>query len=309
MASKGSFEKFRACTPKRLGEQQKFVASQLARRINPANAPQLHRAFRNVSYAPEITPAMIAASTTQWWGPEGVNLGVYFLDKTGESFRKKVLEKANAWGAQGANIKFFYSEDQRDVRISLGPGGYWSYLGTDILAIDKREPTMNLEGFSTKIPESEWNRVVKHEFGHTCGFPHEHMRPEIIALIDRNKAIKYFKATQGWSQQEVIEQVLSPLDPHELVDPTQADQTSCMCYELPGSITKSGKPIIGGEDINQIDYDYVNRLYPGTVTPIPVDPGPLDPPVISPPVGIADITGILSIKGLGGFKITGTKSL
>jgi len=54
--------------------------------------------------------------------------------------------------------------------------GYWSYLGTDILHIPKNRPTMCLENFSMDTLESEYKRVVRHETGHTLGFPHEHMR-------------------------------------------------------------------------------------------------------------------------------------
>ena len=87
-------------------------------------------------------------------------------------------------------------------------GGYWSYLGTDVLHIPKNEPTMNLEEFSMSTPESEYHRVVRHETGHTLGFPHEHMRKELVDKIDSSKAIEYFERTQGWSEEEVRQQVL-----------------------------------------------------------------------------------------------------
>ena len=54
--------------------------------------------------------------------------------------------------------------------------GYWSYLGTDVLHIPVDQQTMNLQGFTERTPESEYRRVVRHETGHTMGFPHEHMR-------------------------------------------------------------------------------------------------------------------------------------
>lgn len=79
-----------------------------------------------------------------------------------------------------------------DVRISLAGSGYWSYLGTDILHIPSNQPTMNLQDFSMSTPESEYKRVVRHETGHTLGFPHEHLRKEIVDNIDRNKAYNYF---------------------------------------------------------------------------------------------------------------------
>ena len=60
-------------------------------------------------------------------------------------------------------------------RISRGSEGYWSYLGTDIRLIPRNRPTMNLQGFTMNTSESEYKRVVRHETGHTLGFPHEHI--------------------------------------------------------------------------------------------------------------------------------------
>jgi hypothetical protein len=110
-------------------------------------------------------------------------------------------------------------------------------------------------------PESEYKRVVRHETGHTLGFPHEHMRKELVARIDRQKAYAYFLATQGWNHAQVDAQVLTALDDASIIG-TPADQTSIMCYRLPGSITKNGQPIIGGIDINATDCGFAGRVYP-----------------------------------------------
>ena len=120
---------------------------------------------------------------------------------------------------------------------------------------------MNLQGFTMNTSESEYKRVVRHETGHTLGFPHEHMRRQLIARIDREKAYEYFQRTQGWSRQMVDQQVLTPLDEASLMS-TPPDETSIMCYQLPGSITRDGRPIIGGTDINATDFAFAGRIYP-----------------------------------------------
>src|SRR5206468_7588466 len=155
------------------------------------------------------------------------------------------------------------------VRIARagGPnGGYWSYLGTDILSIPAGEPTMNLESFTMDTPESEFHRVVRHETGHTMGFPHEHMRRELVAKIDPKKAIKFFGETQGWSPQEVRQQVLTPIEDSSILGTEHADPKSIMCYQIPGSITKNGKPIVGGLDIDAQDAAFAAKIYPKTGT-------------------------------------------
>ena len=49
---------------------------------------------------------------------------------------------------------------------------------------------------------------------------------------------------------------------------TTADPKSIMCYQLPGEITKDGKPIVGGLDIDASDYTFAATIYPkGKVAP------------------------------------------
>src|ERR1051326_3950455 len=120
---------------------------------------------------------------------------------------------------------------------------------------------MNLEGFTMNTPESEYRRGARHETGHSLGGPHEHMRRELVARIDRKKAYKWFWETYGWDSTTVDAQVLTPLDERSLMS-TPADQTSIMCYQLPGVITRDGKPIVGGTDINESDYMFIGKIYP-----------------------------------------------
>jgi hypothetical protein len=51
---------------------------------------------------------------------------------------------------------------------------------------------------------NEKNGVIRHETGHTLGFPHEHMRKDLVAKIDPDKAIAFFSETQGWSAEETM---------------------------------------------------------------------------------------------------------
>jgi hypothetical protein len=103
--------------------------------------------------------------------------------------------------------------------------------------------------------------VVRHETGHAIGFPHEHLRRELVGRIDPVKAYPYFLATQGWSREMVDQQVLTPLDDASIFA-TPADQDSIMCYQLPGSITFDGQPIHGGLDINPTDFAFAALIYP-----------------------------------------------
>jgi Astacin (Peptidase family M12A) len=247
------------CTPKALPKRLLIKAGEVAARINPVNAPAFGP-LAEVAADLRLEPLRIAVMTAKYWGPAPRQLTVSFMDSTPADLRARIISHMNAWTRTGC-ISFVETQGTGNVRISRGAGGYWSYLGTDILLIPRNRPTMNLQGFTMNTPESEYKRVVRHETGHTLGCPHEHMRQALVSRIDSAKAYDYFRRTQGWDKQTVDQQVLTPLSELSLMG-TLADQTSIMCYQLPGSITRDGQPIIGGVDINQTDYAFVGRIYP-----------------------------------------------
>jgi len=256
------------CTPKSLPRQQWVTAARTASEINPINHPPVDRLVR-IMAGFAATPEHIAVLTTKYWHTKGVLLTVSFIDDAPADLQKRIVSHMNAW-AKSANVTFALSATDPQVRIARMAGengGYWSYLGTDILSIDRDNPTMNLEAFTMNTPESEFHRVVRHETGHTLGCPHEHMRRDLVALIDADKATAYFQATQGWSAEETRQQVLTPIEQSSLWGTSHADPNSIMCYQIPGSITKNGKPIIGGLDIDASDYAFMAKVYPKSITP------------------------------------------
>jgi hypothetical protein len=251
------------CLPKGLPRAQWIAAARMAAEVNPINHAPLER-LAGLMPGVEITPDHIAVVTTKYWRSGNVKLTVGFMDNPPADLRARILAHMNAWN-KTANVKFVASQVDPQVRVArLGgaDGGYWSYVGTDILMIDKREPTLNLEAFTMQTPESEFHRVVRHEAGHTLGFPHEHMRQELVNKIDPAKAIAFFGQTQGWTPAEVKAQVLTPISEGSLLGTPHADPKSIMCYQIPGTITKDGEPIVGGKDIDRTDFAFVATIYP-----------------------------------------------
>jgi Astacin (Peptidase family M12A) len=234
------------------------TAAEVAVRINPVNAP-LYELPR--SYASDVEePMRLTIRTSKYWGPRPKKLSVSFMEATPADLRARIISHLNAW-TQTAGISFAATSGTGEVRISRGPGGYYSYLGTDIRLIPQNRQTMNLQGFTMSTPDSEYRRVIRHEAGHTLGFPHEHMRKALVDRIDPVKAYAYFLRTQGWDQTTVNQQVLTPLEGSSIFG-TEPDQDSIMCYQLPGEITYDGKPITGGADINATDYMFAGTIYP-----------------------------------------------
>lgn len=259
-------ETYIPCTIKQLPQADMSAAAAHAISINPANRPHHNTPIER-----------IAVQTTKFWGPKGVHLTVGFLSQASVQLQDKILSYMNLWGKY-CNAQFKITSggaSQADVRIALTAGdGYWSYLGTDVSRIPKGQPTMNLDSFSLNTPESEYNRVITHETGHTLGCVHEHLRRAIIARLDVGKTEALFMRTQGWTRQEVDQQVLTPVEEDALFHTPEAEVDSVMCYALPASITINNVAIPGGMGITAGDGLFMGTLYPLAITPLPPPPPP-----------------------------------
>jgi hypothetical protein len=252
----------KTCTLKSLPKEQLVSAAAKAVAINPRNAPPTHLLAMGAEQGVVLPPAHLAVLTQRRWANTGVRLTVGFLDNPVSDLRARIVSHMNSWSAY-ANVHFSETYDTADVRISRVAGdGYWSYLGTDITHIAPDQPTMNLDSFSMDTLDSEFYRVVRHETGHTLGFPHEHTRSEIVSDIDTAKAIAYFLQNDGWSADVTTDQVLTPLDNSALLATAHADPQSIMCYWLPAEIMKNGIAVVGGTDIDAQDAQFAASIYP-----------------------------------------------
>lgn len=268
------------CRPRRLSDAQQERATRRSVEVNPANASE-HATFAPMPGARRGGPRRLALVVGRRWPKGGVRLSVQFLDAPSVALRKKILAHMNAW-SERADVAFVETRGVGEVRIARlddppEDAGYWSYVGTEILGIEDDAPTMNLEGFTMRTPEAEFRRVVRHEAGHTLGFDHEHLREELVRRIDRRKAIAHFRRAFGWDAAETEAQVLTPLSRAAILGTTEADPDSIMCYQVPGSITRDGKPIPGGVDINPRDHAFAARIYPRPEKPgkpTPATPAP-----------------------------------
>ncbi|KIL84626.1 peptidase m12 [Fusarium avenaceum] len=261
-STNGTSQDFIGCSIKTLPEAEWEPSAETAIAQNPANAPMVHMLRQTGTGGDVINPGQLAVLTSKYWGNSGVRLTVSFMDGPESALRARILSHMNAWGIY-ANVEFVQVASGGQVRIARKKNdGHWSFLGTDILHIPKNEPTMNLDSFTMETRDSEFYRVIRHETGHTLGFPHEHRTSGIVSRIDRAKAIEYHLRVYRWPEEKTIEQVLTPLEKSALIATELADPTSIMCYDLPASIMKDHVAVPGGNDINDTDGRFAASLYP-----------------------------------------------
>jgi len=257
------------CRAKSLPVSRRDAAATRSVEINPANASE-HRVVARTPIGRSGGRPRLAVVVGRRWPSAGVRLTVQFLDTPPRDLRARILRHMNAWN-KTSNVVFTETRGTGQVRIARldspdDMAGYWSYVGTEILEVDDDKPTLNLEGFTMRVSDAEFRRVVRHEAGHTLGFDHEHMRRDLVQRIDPRKAIAFFDRTEGWTAREVREQVLTPLTQKSIMGTTESDPTSIMCYQLPGAIMKNGKAIRGGKDINRRDFAFAASIYPKRVS-------------------------------------------
>lgn len=239
------------CMERKLSDDQKIKAARLAIMENPENGNESANSgnIENLEMALEVGK--------KW--RNGRILRVRFLD--GVPFvHEKVKNYANQW-SRFANIKFVFGNDSdAEVRISFKHEGYWSYVGTDNLTIAKNEATMNFEGFNEQTEESEFSRVVLHEFGHLIGVSHEQSSPAANIPWDIPAVYEHYRV-RGWSKQDVDHNVLAKM-PFQGTSFSRYDPLSIMQYPVPNELTIGDFEIGWNTTLSELDKQFIGRMYP-----------------------------------------------
>lgn len=125
--------------------------------------------------------------------------------------------------------------DPRDaeIRIAFMVGrGSWSYLGKQCLDVPKDRPTMNFGWIDESSSTETVQEVVLHEFGHALGLIHEHQNPKNGIVWDREAVKRDVRATQGWDDETIEENIFKKYDPDKVTE-TDIDPESIMMYPIP----------------------------------------------------------------------------
>lgn len=205
--------------------------------------------------------ARAAVERLKLW-ENGRTIRVKYLDGLGD-VQQKVTAIAKEWErVTNLSLKFVAS-GTAEIRISfLDKGFSWSTVGTDALTVPRSRPTMNYGWLEPNTSLREYERVVRHEFGHALGMIHEHQNPAAQGQIpwDRPKVYAYY-AQQGWSQEDVDFNIFQTYA-EELTNHTQFDPTSIMQYAVPDALTIGSYAIGWNIALSALDREFMLRQYP-----------------------------------------------
>ena len=160
----------------------------------------------------------------------GRTLRVRFLDGQ-PVVQQKVEAIAKEWEAVANLTLRFVTSGAAELRISFAEQGFsWSTVGTDALTVPRTQATMNYGWLEPGTATREYQRVVRHEFGHALGMIHEHQNPDALGKIpwDEPKVYAYY-AQQGWSREDVDANIFDVYD-EDMTNFTTFDPTSIMQY-------------------------------------------------------------------------------
>nr|ABK97392.1 metalloprotease [uncultured bacterium] len=204
---------------------------------------------------------------------DGKILRVHFMDGDPDVHRK-VEEVAHTW-SRHANVRFKFVDDPAaDIRISFTQPGSWSYLGTDALRIARSQSTMNFGWLTPRSPDSEYNRVVIHEFGHALGLVHEHQNPDNGIPWNKPAVYEYYSGPpNNWSKEQVDTNLFQQYS-EDQVRFTGFDRESIMLYPIPNEFTVGDFEVGWNRDLSADDKEFIGRMYPKPANELIVD----DPP-------------------------------
>ena len=206
-------------------------------------------------------PLRAAVERMKLW-ENGRTLKVKFLDGK-PAVQAKVQAVAKEW-EQLANLKLeFVTSGTAQIRISFAEEGFsWSTVGTDALTVAADKPTMNYGWLEPDTDMREYQRVVRHEFGHALGMIHEHQNPAAQGQIpwDKPKVYAYY-AQQGWNKDDVDFNIFE-LYSEDSTNHTAFDRTSIMEYAVPDSLTIGSYAIGWNTEFSPMDIEFMKRQYP-----------------------------------------------
>jgi astacin (peptidase family M12A) len=185
-----------------------------------------------------------------------------------EVVRTRIEKTARTWEHYiPVHFEFTSTLEQADIRIGFDPkSGSWSYIGTGARSIPSPKPTMNYGWLTPTTDQTEYDRVVLHEFGHALGAVHEHESPNSPIKWNEREVIAYYKTHDGWKESQVRDNILNRYSSDD-VDATPFDPQSIMLYAFPPEFTTDGTTFSWNTHLSDLDIEKMQGVYGKVVQP------------------------------------------
>ncbi|WP_293306919.1 M12 family metallopeptidase [Pedobacter sp. UBA5917] len=203
------------------------------------------------------TPRGAVITSTKW--PNGSTIKVSLNGGTA-AIRAKVIQFAKTWETY-ANIKFNFvtNDNTAKIRVTFNSGGSWSYIGK---STPSSGATMNYGWFDSSTPDSEYSRVVIHEFGHALGMIHEHQHPLVSIPWDKPAVYAYYAAPpNNWSQADVDNNLFAKYSTTQ-TNFSAYDKASIMHYAVPNELTIGDFEVGWNTVLSPTDKSFIASVYP-----------------------------------------------
>ena len=234
-------------------------------RVRPLRSPVAGPMSTAPDHAPQLVAshmvARAAVEKLKLWD-NGRTVRVKFLDGIPEVM-SKVEAIGKEWEALTNLTLKFVTSGAAEVRITFKEQGFsWSVVGTDALTEPASRATMNYGWLEPTTSLREYQRVVRHEFGHALGMIHEHQNPAAAGVIpwDKPKVYAYY-AQQSWNKDDVDFNIFQMYS-EDSTNHTSFDPTSIMEYAIPDSLTVGSYSIGWNTEFSAMDRQFMAQQYP-----------------------------------------------
>jgi Astacin (Peptidase family M12A) len=211
----------------------------------------------------------LSSSNEFRWAPnENITIGFY-KNETTDSIIEVVKKYATDW-LGFVNVNFQWVDDVNTAMVKVGfkqNKTSWSWLGRQVLSNPTNSPTMNFGWFNSKTPDKEFQRVVRHEFGHVLGFVHEHQSPNAGINWNKDSVYKFF-AAQNWDKITVDQNVFDKYSKTQ-TNSSAYDPLSIMHYASPAILTTDGFSSPSNINFSATDRVFAKKIYEITPPPRP----------------------------------------